>query len=73
MNPNEYQKLCMRTANFMDGGKLIVNGAMGLCGEIAEQRMRTEDGNASYRMYLIDAMYNMDGNVLEKGARYEMY
>lgn len=47
--------------------------AMGLCGEIAEQRMRTEDGNASYRMYLIDAMYNMDGNVLEKGARYEMY
>ena len=47
--------------------------AMGLCGEIAEKRMRAEDGNASYRMYLIDAMYNMDGNLLEKGARYEMY
>ena len=47
--------------------------AMGLCGEIAEQRMRAEDGNASYRMYLIDAMYNMNGDLLEKGVRYEMY
>ena len=36
MNPNEYQKLCMRTANFMDSSKLIVNGAMGLCGEAGE-------------------------------------
>lgn len=47
--------------------------AMGLCGEIAEKRMRAEDGNASYRMYLIDAMYNMNGDLLEKGVRYEMY
>ena len=36
MNPNEYQKLCMRTANFMDSSKLIANGAMGLCGESGE-------------------------------------
>ena len=36
MNPNEYQKLCMRTANFMDSSKLIANGAMGLCGEAGE-------------------------------------
>lgn len=36
MNPNEYQKLCMRTANKLDRFKLIVNGAMGLCGEAGE-------------------------------------
>lgn len=36
MTPNEYQKLCMRTANKLDGFKLIVNGAMGLCGEAGE-------------------------------------
>lgn len=27
MKINEYQKLCMRTANFMDSSKLIANGA----------------------------------------------
>lgn len=36
MKINEYQKLCMRTANKLDGFKLIVNGAMGLCGEAGE-------------------------------------
>lgn len=36
MKINEYQKLCMRTANFMDSSKLIANGAMGLCGESGE-------------------------------------
>lgn len=47
--------------------------AMGLCGEIAEKRMQEADGNASYRMYLIDAMYHLDGELLEKGARYALY
>ena len=36
MTPNEYQKLCMRTAGETDLSKLIVNGAMGLCGESGE-------------------------------------
>lgn len=36
MKINEYQKLCVRTANFMDSSKLIANGAMGLCGESGE-------------------------------------
>lgn len=47
--------------------------AMGLCGEIAENRMGREDGNAAFRTYLIDAMYHMNGELLEKGARYELY
>ena len=36
MNPNEYQKLCMRTANGLESNELIANGAMGLCGEAGE-------------------------------------
>ena len=36
MKINEYQKLCMRTANFMDSSKPIVNGAMRLVGEKGE-------------------------------------
>lgn len=47
--------------------------AMGLCGEIAEKRMKEEDGNASYRNYIIDAMFHLKGEELEKGARYEVF
>lgn len=36
MTPNEYQKLCMRTAGDTDNTRLIINGAMGLCGESGE-------------------------------------
>lgn len=46
--------------------------AMGLAGETAEKRMRPEDGNSSFRNYLIDGIYNLQGDALEKGARYEV-
>lgn len=46
--------------------------AMGLCGEIAQQRMTALDGNSSYRNYIIDAMYNLTSTQLEEGAKYEM-
>lgn len=46
--------------------------AMGLCGEMAYERMAKEDaGNSTCRNYLIDEMYKMTGEKLEKGARYE--
>ena len=45
--------------------------AMGVCGELAARRMSNADGNASFRNYLIDAMYRMTGEELEKEARYE--
>ena len=45
--------------------------AMGLSGEIAHARLGTLDGNASYRNYIIDAIYNLTPEVLEKGAKYE--
>lgn len=44
----------------------------GLCGEIAHRRLSPPDGNASYRTYIIDAVYHLTGDVLEKGARYEI-
>lgn len=46
--------------------------AMGLAGEIGWNYMRPEDGNSTYRNRIIDAIYNMDGDMLEKGARYEL-
>jgi hydroxyethylthiazole kinase len=46
--------------------------AMGLCGEIAFARLSPSDGNASYRNYIIDAMFNLKGEALEAGARYEI-
>ncbi|MCM1023591.1 MAG: hydroxyethylthiazole kinase [Prevotella sp.] len=46
--------------------------AMGVCGEIAFERLSPADGNASYRNYIIDAVYNLKGGVLEKRARYKI-
>lgn len=46
--------------------------AMGLAGEIAKKRLSTLDGNSSYRNYIIDAIFNMSADELEKGAKYEV-
>lgn len=46
---------------------------MGLAGEIAHDRLTGFDGNASYRNYIIDAIYHMTGDQLEGGAKYEVY
>lgn len=46
--------------------------AMGLCGEIAAGRLTKEEGNASCRTRLIDAMYRLTPADLERGARYEV-
>lgn len=45
---------------------------MGLAGEIGFSRMQEGDGNATYRNRIIDAVYNMNGEELEKGAKYEL-
>ena len=44
--------------------------AMGLAGEIGWSRMAQGDGNSTYRNRIIDAIYNMDGAALDKGAKY---
>lgn len=46
--------------------------AMGICGEKAYSRLSEEDGNATYRNYIIDAVYHLDGEELERLARYEI-
>ena len=46
--------------------------AMGLAGEIGFARMQDGDGNATYRNRIIDAIYNMTGEELERGANYEV-
>lgn len=45
--------------------------SMGLAGQIAEKRMVNQDGNGSYRTYLLDALYCMDAEILEAGALIE--
>ena len=45
---------------------------MGLAGEIGWSRMVEGDGNSTYRNRIIDAIYNMDGSTLDKGARFEI-
>ncbi len=45
---------------------------MGYAGEKAYEKMvETKAGNSSFRNYLIDAIYNMTGEELEEGAKYE--
>ncbi len=46
--------------------------AMGLAGEIGWSRMEEGDGNSTYRNRIIDAIYNMDGAALDKGAKFEI-
>ena len=46
--------------------------AMGYAGEIAHARLSPLDGNATYRSYIIDAIYRMTPEMLEEGANYEV-
>ena len=45
---------------------------MGVCGERAYKRLTEHDGNATYRNYIIDELYNITPEELEKGAKYEI-
>lgn len=62
---------CSNTDNILEATVASVC-AMGLCGEIAFERLKSYDGNATYRNYIIDAIYNLDGDDLDGGAKYEM-
>lgn len=46
---------------------------MGVCGELAFKRLNSEDGNATYRNYIIDAVSHISGDVLEKYADYRFF
>lgn len=44
----------------------------GLAGEIGWSYMQKGDGNSTFRNRIIDAVYNMDGETLDKGAKFEI-
>ena len=46
---------------------------MGVCGERAYERLTDQDGNATYRNYIIDAVCRLTGEELEKYAKYEVF
>ena len=47
---------------------------MGISGELAEiKRLKNGTGNATFRTDLIDAVFDMDKEELERGLRYEIY
>lgn len=45
---------------------------MGVAGEIGHSHMKQYDGNCTYRNSIIDAVCNMNGEILDKGAKYEI-
>jgi len=45
---------------------------MGLAGELGWSYMKEGDGNSTYRNRIIDAIFNMDSDTLDKGAKYEI-
>ena len=46
--------------------------AMGLAGELGWKKMQNGEGNSTYRNRIIDAIYNMNGEQLEAGAKFEI-
>lgn len=44
---------------------------LGLCGQLAYNRLSELDGNATYRQYLIDAIYQIDQETFDNQARYK--
>ena len=45
---------------------------MGLAGETGYNNLKEGEGNSTYRNRIIDAVYNIDGDTLEAGAKYEI-
>lgn len=45
---------------------------MGLAGEIGYANLQPGEGNSTYRNRIIDAIYHMDAETLNKGAKYEV-
>ncbi|MBQ9090784.1 MAG: hydroxyethylthiazole kinase [Anaerotignum sp.] len=46
---------------------------MGVCGEKAYARLTEQDGNATYRNYIIDAIFRLTGKELEERAKFDVF
>ena len=47
--------------------------AMGVCGEIALEHLEAHEGNAGFRNRIIDAVYHLDAETLNKKADYQIF
>lgn len=61
-------------ANSADKTKAVAAAVcvMGLAGEIGYARLQQGEGNSTLRNRIIDAVFNMDAEALDKGAKYEI-
>ena len=57
--------------NILDAAAAAVC-TMGLAGEIGWSNMTETDGNSTFRNRIIDAIFNMDGEKLNNGAKFEV-
>ena len=57
--------------NLLDAAAAAVC-TMGLAGEIGWSNMAESDGNSTFRNRIIDAIFNMDGEKLNSGAKFEV-
>ena len=63
---------CANPQNLLDATAAAVC-TMGLCGELAYDKLIKEDkGTSSYRTYIIDYMSKMDGEMLTQGMKVEV-
>lgn len=60
--------LAANPGNYLEAAATAVT-VMGAAGEIGWHHMQQGDGNGTYRNRIIDAVYNMDGDTLEKMAK----
>lgn len=64
---------CAANPEDMTAATAAAVSAMGLCGEMAYEKVQDEkSGTSSYRTYLIDSMSNMDGETLQGGMKLEI-
>lgn len=54
------------------GGVFAGVTAMGIAGELAFKRLKTNEGNIAYRNYIIDEIYNMDYEKWKDNVKYEI-
>ena len=63
--------VCANTENKFEAAGMAVC-AMGLAGEIGNSLLKEGEGNATYAKRIIDSIFNMNDEILEKGAKYEL-
>lgn len=64
--------LAANRGNYLEAAATAV-AAMGTAGEIGWANMQKGDGNAAYRNRIIDAICNLDGDILEDMAKIEKF